>query len=63
MAAGRKRTEIEIRQTDALHFFHGVAGLKEAVAQRIAARVGERGDVPGGVLAAHARDAGAGGAR
>jgi|HubBroStandDraft_6_1064221.scaffolds.fasta_scaffold00110_12 hypothetical protein len=63
MAAGRKGLEFEIPDSHALHSFHRVARLKQAIAQFVAARVGKCHLVPGRVLALQALDSRAGGTR
>ena len=55
--------EREVADFYALDFFHGMAGLEQAVAQRVAASFGERDFVPRGVFAFDARDARASGLR
>jgi hypothetical protein len=39
MSPGRKRFQRNITELDALDFFDGMPGLKETVAQRVAARI------------------------
>jgi hypothetical protein len=63
MPARCKGFEFEIPDSHALHSFHRVARLKQAVAQFVAARIGKRHFVPGRVLALQALDSRAGGTR
>jgi hypothetical protein len=63
VASGCERLKLEIPYANAFHFFHEMACLEKPVAQRIAARFGERHFIPGRILAANPRQARAGEAR
>src|ERR1700680_4576155 len=63
MAASREGPERKIADADTFHFFNRMRGPKQFAAQCVATSSGERDFVPGRVLAAKARDVGAGCAR
>lgn len=56
MASGRERAEFEIRNSHAADFFDGMARLEKLVAKSIAARFGQRDDIPRRFLASQALD-------
>ena len=63
MAARRQRFKFEIPNPHALHSFHGMAGLKQTVAQFVAARIGKRHFIPRRVLCLESLNFCASGAR